>query len=253
MNTNLKVIRFTAIFSGISFLATFAVCLNISYEWLIVKWISNEFLLTIFGGLFTSTLFALICEIQKYFLNKKQSENAMYNYCTKMLVHFLAAKTLLTELVNDKNKLATENLLKSLCDNVGCMMNAYFSVDYTTCFKKKSLYSAREDFNKILVETVQRTLTDCIYFNFAINQIKKMNLINGIPEHCVNTQNNLLLEVVNAFINEFNVCIENITAFVEKIDYSGRFQFKERFINARKNQENHMQESFENFLKRNCQ
>lgn len=95
MSTNLKIIKFTAIVSGVSFLATFVICLNISYGRFDIKWLSNEFLLTIFGGVFASTLVVLICETHKYFLNKTQAENAMYNCCTEMLASFLSLKTML--------------------------------------------------------------------------------------------------------------------------------------------------------------
>lgn len=81
MSTNLKIIKFTAIVSGISFLATFVIRLNISYGCFDIKWLSNEFLLTIFGGVFASTLVVLICEIHKYLLNKTQAENVMYKQC----------------------------------------------------------------------------------------------------------------------------------------------------------------------------
>ena len=65
MSTNLKVIKYTAIVSACFFVATFAICLNKSYEWFNIKWLSNDFLLAIFSGVFASTLVVLICEIQK--------------------------------------------------------------------------------------------------------------------------------------------------------------------------------------------
>ncbi len=252
MSINLKVTKFTAIVSGISFLATFAICLNISYGCFDLKWLSNEFLLIIFGGVFTSTLVVLICEIHKYFLNKTQAENEMYNCCTELLARFLSVKAILTELVNDKNKLTTEGLLKSSCQHINHQMNAYFCIDYTTCSKKQTLYSARKGFNNFLIDTGQKTLNDCVYFDIAIIKSKIKNVENGMPEHSVSTQNDLLLKVANALISEFNVCIENITVFLENIDYSGRFQFRERFFNVVKGQKNYTQESLEEFLNRTC-
>lgn len=253
MSTSLKIIRFTAIVSTISFLTTFAICLNISYGCFNIKWLSNEFLLTIFGGVFASTLVVLICEIQKYFLNKTQAENAMYNYCTEMLARFLSLKTILIELVNDKNRLANDGMLESSCQHINHLINAYFCIDYATCRKKETLYLKRNGFNKFLIDTVQKTLNDCTYFDIAICKIKINNIENGISEHSVNMNNDTLLKVATVLINKFNVCIENITSFVENIDYSGRFQFRERFNNAIKGQENYTQESLDDFLEKNCQ
>ena len=66
MSSNIKVIRFTTIMSAIFAALTYFVALNISYQWFDIKWLSNSFLLTIFGGAFASMLVVLICEVQKY-------------------------------------------------------------------------------------------------------------------------------------------------------------------------------------------
>ena len=72
MSSNLKTMKLTAILSGVFLIVTFTVCLNMSYEWFSIKWLSNDFLLTVFGGLFASTLVVLICEWQKYFFKTRK-------------------------------------------------------------------------------------------------------------------------------------------------------------------------------------
>ena len=251
MSTNLKVIKYTAIISACFFIATFAICLNISYEWFNIKWLSNDFLLAVFSGIFASTLVVLICETQKYFLSKTQAENALYSCCTEMIARFLSAKTILTELAGNKNRLVAEKLLETLCQHVGYQMNAYFSVDYTTCCKKQALFVARKDFNKFLVDTVQKTLRDCTYLDIAINEVKIKNLQQGIPECQVTSIATNLYNVIKALIKEFETCINALVSFTEKIDYTGRFHFKEGFKNAKKSQVDYKQEGIEEFLKRN--
>ncbi|MBP3629882.1 MAG: hypothetical protein J6J23_00125, partial [Clostridia bacterium] len=71
MSSNLKTMKLTVILSGCFLIVTFIICLNKSYEWFSIKWVSNDFLLTVFCGLFSSTLVVLICEWQKYFFNKR--------------------------------------------------------------------------------------------------------------------------------------------------------------------------------------
>lgn len=251
MSTNLKVIKYTAIVSACFFVATFAICLNISYEWFNIKWLSNDFLLAIFSGVFASTLVVLICEIQKYFLNKTQAENSLYNCCTEMIARFMSSKTMLTELLKDKNRLVTEQLLEELCQHVGYQMNVYFSVDYTTYCKKQALFVARTNFNKFLIDTVQKTLSDCTYLDIVVNKSKIKNLQNGIPESQVTSSDKELCDVINALIKEFETCIDTIVSFTEKIDYSGRFNFKERFKTAKATQNDCKQENIEGFIKRN--
>ena len=250
MSTNLKVIKFTTIISCCFLVSTFVICLNISYGWFDIKWLSNNFLLAIFSGVFASTLVVLICEIQKYFLNKRQAENMLYSCCTEMIARFLSSKTMLIELVNDKSRLATEKLLESLCQHISYQMNVYFSVDYTTFCKKQTLFVAKNNFNKFLIETVQKTLRDCTYYDIAFNNVEVKNLQNGISKYQITSNDKELYDVINALIKDINSCINSIVSFTEKIDYSGRFEFKKRFQDTKETQSNYRQESIKDFLKR---
>ena len=51
MSTNIKVIRFTVITAFILAIVTYGISLNISYGWYELKWMSNNFLLTVFGDI----------------------------------------------------------------------------------------------------------------------------------------------------------------------------------------------------------
>lgn len=249
MYINLKVIKFTAILSSFFFLITFVICLNISYEWFSIKWLSNEFLLALFSGVFASLLVVLFCEIQKYFLNKNQAENSMHSCCVGMICCFISAKTTLSQLVNDKMEVAPNGILDFLCQNVNYSMNTYFNIDYTTCCKKQKLYLAKTEFDKFLIHTVQKTINDCNFYDIAVNNIKLANCKNGMLECNVNTNDPVLTKVLNVLIDEFTLCIQSLADFLEKVDYKGNFQFKERYDVIR--QQEYKQRSIEDFIKEN--
>ena len=96
MGTSVKVIKFTSVASAILVLFTYAVSLAAAYECFDMPWLSNSFLLTIFGGALASMLVVLICEIQKYVLIKREMENQIFIHagavCGKLLIMQLEVK-----------------------------------------------------------------------------------------------------------------------------------------------------------------
>lgn len=80
MSTSIKVIKFTSILSFIFLVITYLITINIDggFVKLNTIWISNNFLLTGFGGMFASTLVVLLCEINKYLIDKKNTENQLF-------------------------------------------------------------------------------------------------------------------------------------------------------------------------------
>ena len=80
METSVKIIKFTTVMSGIFMILTYGVSLNVAYLWFDIEWLSNNFLLTIFGGIFASMLVVLICEVHKYLLLKREAENQIFYY-----------------------------------------------------------------------------------------------------------------------------------------------------------------------------
>lgn len=248
MKTNLKVIKFTTILSGCLCFATFLACLNVSYECFTIKWL-NEFLLAVFGGAFASMLVVLICEIQKYFISKQEAEDKLYDCCLEILARFMSAKTTLVTAKQNRHQLS-EGLLTALYQHGQYNMNLCFKIDYSTFHKKNTLYIAKENYIRFLVQTIEPTLRSCAFLDMAINEAQIANLQNKISANLVFANGNVL-EIVNILIDKFEECINGTVEFMEKIDYSGRFKFKERFTNVQKDQEFFREVSVEDFIKEN--
>ena len=91
MRTSIKVIKFTSILSFIFLVITYLITINIDggFVKLNTIWISNNFLLTGFGGMFASTLVVLLCEINKYLIDKKNTENQLFSKQFTFIKHYL--------------------------------------------------------------------------------------------------------------------------------------------------------------------
>lgn len=251
MGASLKVMKYTFIISSCFLVVTFVTFLNSQYQWIKSEWLSN-FLSAIFSGVFASTLVVFICEIQKYSLSKKQAEDGLYNCCVEMIARFLSAKTMLMGFVAEQDKIMPTDLLEDLREDVHHQLDIYFCIDYTTLSKKNSLFVARQVFNNFIIDTLNKTLSDCMYLDIAINEVKIKNLQNRISESHVTTGDERLLSVIKVLVEKFEYCIDAMVDFVEKVDYTGRFHFKDRFQSAKQSQVNCGDESIEDFLQRNA-
>ena len=80
MREDIKIIKLTGAICIISFLCTYLICINIETSFFTPDsiFVSNNFLLTISGGVLTGAILSLILEIQKYLLDKRQAENTLY-------------------------------------------------------------------------------------------------------------------------------------------------------------------------------
>jgi len=227
MKTNLKVIKFTTILSLILFIITFLICLNISFEWFDIKWMSNNFLLVVFSGAFASMLVVLVCEVQKYFINKHDTEDKMFDCCLEILARFVSAKTSLIQAKQTKQQLS-DGLLSALHQYGQYHMNIFLKIDYSTFCKENKLFISKEKYISELVNKVEPALRDCLFLDIAINESRIQNLQSYKTADPVFAEGNVL-DVINILINKFEECIMATAEFLQEIDYSGRFKFKERF------------------------
>lgn len=249
MKTNLKVIKFTTILSLILFIITFLICLNISFEWFDIKWMSNNFLLVVFSGAFASILVVLVCEVQKYLINKHDTEDKMFDCCLEILARFVSAKTSLIQAKQTKQQLS-DGLLSALHQYGQHHMNIFLKIDYSTFCKKNKLFISKEKYISELVNKVEPALRDCLFLDIAINESRIQNLQSYKTADPVFAEGNVL-GVINILINKFEECIMATAEFLQEIDYSGRFKFKERFSSVQNSKNFFDIESVEEFINRN--
>ncbi len=252
MRINLKTIKYTAICSACFFVITFLICLNISYSWFDIKWLSNNFLLVIFSGMFASMMVVLICEIQKYFLSKSETETILYNCCLEILAGFITSKSTLLFLKENQEQIVTKGLLQDVYNHIKKSINSYFDIDYITYSTKNKLYVQNQNFAIFLNQQVRPISYDFVYLDMAVNEQKIENLQQGIPENNVFAKGNLL-KVINILLDKFEICINGVFEFMKKIDYSGRFKCEERYKNIQEDKDFYNFPNVKEFIKENNQ
>ena len=138
MSSNLKTIKLTSILSGCFLATTFTICLNMSYGWFNIKWLSNNFLLAVFGGLFTSTLVVLICEWQKYFFTKRGIENYLWSNTINLYAKVLIMKNSVDKELSAPVHRINLSILEECCNIAENILSNGYYVDYSTVCKKQS-------------------------------------------------------------------------------------------------------------------
>ena len=214
MNTSVKVIRFTSILSIILLIITYLITVNIesSFIQLNTIWISNNFLLIVFGGVFTSTLVVLLCEINKYLIDKKNTENQLF-YQTMYLYQalFLMLHNIL-DYQSHPEKQIPENIFDITTQMIKSQVSFLQGIDYS-CFKKNNL-----------IEQKHLLFKKEIFFKFPSIEIG-MNLIRcAILEERINnniiitSSNTRIAKILSEQISKLIPLLEEIGDFLKTID-----------------------------------
>lgn len=250
MSSNLKTMKLTAILSACFFIATFAICLNISYRWFSIKWLSNDLLLTIFGGLFASTLVVLICEWQKYFFNKRSVEDYLWGNTINLYAKVLIMKNAVEKELMAPLRRINLSMLDE-CSNIAehILSNGYY-VDYSTFCKKQSLAVALKEFyqQKPLLE---RIIRECVCLKIAGNNDEIYALTNNqILNYKVTNKDTETFKALTILSNNFIKAIGIIEWLLAKIDYSGRYKWQDSNKSIKENYNEIFKDfSYEDFLK----
>ena len=111
MNTSIKVIKFTTKVAIVLAIITYLISLNIAFGWFDIKWCSNNFLLSVFGGAFASTLVVLICEVQKYQQIKKDTADLVFKQIGSIYAWLKVMAHNLKKYQDDKNLEVNKEIL----------------------------------------------------------------------------------------------------------------------------------------------
>ncbi len=150
MSTSIKVIKFTSILSIIFLVITYLITVNMESGFIQINtiWISNSFLLTVFGGVFASILVVLFCEINKYMINKRDTETQLFFQA----MYLYQALFLMQHNILDYQSHPSAQIPPNLLDNTTYMVKsqALFirGLDYTTFKKNNKIVNKHNSFKK---------------------------------------------------------------------------------------------------------
>lgn len=179
METNIKFIKFFSIASGI----TFIICYITSVITFEEPWLNNNFLFSIFSGIFASFIVVLITEIKKYFDNKNIAENYIYNNCVVLYTELSLQIKQMDMYLKNKEELLPENILDNRMPVILSHNSALSSIDYTLIKKSNVFFRRFKTFIQQDVFKISEYIIACNDLHLAMNQVK-MNYVSERKSSC---------------------------------------------------------------------
>ena len=184
MSTNIKIIKWLSAVAAIALVMTWCVSVNIETGWIVLNssFISNNMLLTLFGGICTGLAAVLTEKIYKYFLDKASIKNYLYSNAMMLYSDFYYMHKDIESLFSDRTLDIPENLFSS---RVPVMYNRLYNVAYTEycVFNKKDKFmSTHNNFVNFEFVKLKNWMDKNIYFQIAIIKSKMCRTVNGATQ-----------------------------------------------------------------------
>ena len=134
MRESIKIIRYTGIISAILFVLTYIVSVNMEYSFvkLNTPWISNNFMLTVMGGVFASVHVVLLCEVRKYFFLKASVEDQIFWQGLYLYETLLQERQNICDYLGHPDICVPPNLVNETTRMIQCQINALRTIEYVT-------------------------------------------------------------------------------------------------------------------------
>lgn len=252
MKTSLITIKYVLALAGVFLLLTYSVSLNIENEFLILDtfWLSNEFLFAIAGGSFASLLVIFVCELQKYFLLKRQTEDCIYNqlfalYTQITIIHYNTKRQL-----NDTNIPVPSNLIDGIANRGQLCLNSLASIDYTTFAKNNKIRGILNLYNGNEGMCIRSFLQNSVFLKIAINEDKMAMLRRGRDEIVTSSspKTNLTLNKILDDSSTILTFAEHSLSTMDK-ECKNRYHWNDLRRNIISYEENFVSADLDSFLK----
>lgn len=219
MSTSVKFIRLTILLSTIFLVITYAISLVISYEWFDFPFLSNTFLITIFGGAFASMLVVLVCEIQKYFLIKRDTENQIFKTAGTICGKLIFLQFALQKVLENKNEIVSDTCIREVPE-IQNAINIFKNIDYTSFTNNNAFQSIIIEMREWLLRKVTFVLNDSLFISIAINNDKIDNLKKINCEGVITSQSPNTNKVLMKFYSQLSPVVSKMEDYMSSIDKS---------------------------------
>lgn len=230
---------------------TYLISLNIENNYLTLdaKWISNDFLFAIAGGIFASLVVVLVCELIKYRQQKFATENALIVYTGNLYGQFLIIRSNCKRALSNKN-IVSDNLIQSTCDNASIVADSINGIDYTLIRKTNKIRALLNEFKTNKYLAIKNVLINFTYLKMAIGEDGKMLLSQGkqnlVTSDCRNTNDTL-----NKIISQTSTILTYLDLIITQIDdelgNKYQWQIKKQTLNTY--QDNYVSHTLKEYLK----
>lgn len=217
MREDIKIIKLTGAISIISFLCTYLICINIETSFFSPDsiFVSNNFLLTISGGVLTGAILSLILEIQKYLLDKRQAENTLYNLAFRLYSEFFFMARNMQDHIDNAQMPVSKELLTGRTKSASDLMQAIRNIEYKTFFRFHAAFpSKHEEFCMKKTFELDRLLTDNIYLPIAWNTA----MAKKIRQSSVAENNGLIASADSEIKQILHILSDNMEKGISEVD-----------------------------------
>ncbi len=239
MRESIKVIKWCGSISLVFLVLTYLISVNIEGDFIEFNtvWISNSFLLTLFGGVFASMLVVVLCEVQKYLSAKANTEQFIFFHGVYLYQALEQMRVISVDYLNHQELQVPENLFDESIRMIQSETNALQYTDYAT-FKQKedTLMYEHGRFRVDTLQKLQPILQSGIKLRIAINEEKRDELQKQLETYqygCVHTMvtssRNKVRQVLNAEAERLSEVAGLMDHYLETVDrYCGcRFKWSE--------------------------
>lgn len=224
-----KVIKFLTIITCFFAVATYVVTVYCNVD---KVWINNEFLESIFGGLFTSGMIVLILEIQKYMINKRSSKALLFNNARNLYMEISVYRGILKSYIIHKDVYVPKEIFANRLPQINFIVNNIQSIDYTPFNKKDFLFGKLDVFRRDKCANLNAYVNNFNYLQTVIIQ-EEIKIIKYNRDYQTNeiftpkSENERIRSVMKKLVALSNVQLESLNNFLSDLDLSnnGKFQW----------------------------
>lgn len=227
MSGNIKTITFTALLSVIFAILTYVITLNMELAFFAPNWpwMSNNFALTVCGGIFASTLVVMFCEIQKYFSNKSSCENYLFYQTMYLYLALFVIQKTTKEFIEAPTEVVSENLLESNTQMAQRQLNAIQGVDYTTFLSKNKIMAAHHIFCSEAIPKIKSFLSADNYLKRAILTVQIANVEQFDFRKPVTSADSLIFQVLTTINEKSSPLLDDVSKYLQTIDQACNYRF----------------------------
>lgn len=221
MSTSIKVIKFTSIISILFLVITYLITVNIEsgFIYLDTIWISNNFLLTVFGGAFASSLVVLLCEINKYLIDKENIESQLFFQSLYLYQALFLMQHNILDYQSHPNINIPENLFDHTTQMIKSQVYCLRGIDYASIRKGKKIERMHNEFK-------QDTFIKFSPLENGVNLLRCAILEERIENHekdkpkpdYITSSNPKVATVLSEQMNQITALLEEVGIFIKTID-----------------------------------
>lgn len=254
MKSCIETVRFTFKLSLLFGVITYLVTVNIETNFLSLNtiWISNNFVLTVCGGIVASFLVVLLSEIQKYFSAKISSESYLFYHATYLYSALFLMQQNILEYTKNTDEVIPENLLEMRTQMAQSELFALQNMEYVTFRDKSPLAIAHHNFCTETAAKVKSVSDSSINLRIAINIAKTDNLKYYQEARDITSANKTVCSTLIILYRNITSVLKEIDKYLLTIDHSCENRFNWTIMRTTI-QENYVSifkaGNFEDFLK----